>query len=218
MDAHVRLTCSAKMGRVGIGDLRVVNRPNLLPGSVSEREGTSSHDTMSSCQPPPEPPKSAEEKTGGRSAIGPHRSASPLGIALTPHPKTPLSSGNFGPGLALQPEILRELQTKWRRNQSVANSSPGADPCSIGKIQGNLSISDSPGATWSKIPQRFRGHRDRSAVIRNREYISMGRGILEDEIGLQATAMEPARLLCVLFIHPSGPAASPKWELGGSGC
>jgi hypothetical protein len=32
----------------------------------------------------------------------------------------------------------------------------------------------------------------------------MGREILEDETGLQATAMEPARPLCVLFIHPSG--------------
>jgi hypothetical protein len=34
----------------------------------------------------------------------------------------------------------------------------------------------------------------------------MGREILEDETGLQATAMEPTRPLCVRFIHQSDPA------------
>ncbi len=97
--------------------------------------------------------------------------------------QNPATRRGFGARPALRPRKSPKSQTRWRRNQSVANSSPRADPCSIGKIQGNLSISDSPGAIWSKIPQRFRRRSDRFPVIRNREFISMSREIRGNEHG-----------------------------------
>jgi hypothetical protein len=42
-----------------------------------------------------------------------------------------------------------------------ANSSLGADPCSAGKIQGNILNSGTPGSVRVSIPEQFRDHRRR---------------------------------------------------------
>ena len=68
-------------------------------------------------------------------------------------------------------------------------------------MQGNSSKLGPPGGFSAEIPKPFRSRSYRFPVIRNREFVSTSREILEGDTGLQAAAVSnlPICLFSVLF-------------------